>query len=43
MRKPRDLFKKIRDAKGRFHENILTIKNRNGMDLTEAEDIKKCR
>ena len=41
MRKPRDLFKKIRDTKGRFHENILTIKNRNGMDLTEAEDIKK--
>ena len=41
MRKPRDLFKKIRDTKGRFHENILTIKNRNGMYLTEAEDIKK--
>ena len=38
MGKTRDLFKKIRDAKGRFHENILTIKNRNGMDLTEADE-----
>ena len=37
----RDLFKKIRDIKGIFHANIGTIKNRNGMDLTEAEDIKK--
>ena len=41
MGKPRDLVKKITDTKGRFHENILTIKNRNSMDLTEAEDIKK--
>ena len=41
MRKTRDLFKKIRDTKGTFHAKIGTIKNRNGMDLTEAEDIKK--
>ena len=41
MGKTRDLFKKIRDTKGIFHANIGTIKNRNGMDLTEAEDIKK--
>ena len=41
MGKPRDLVKKITDTKGRFHENILTIKNRNSMDLTEAEDIEK--
>ena len=41
MGKPRDLFKKIRDTKGQFHENIVTIKNRNGMDLTEAENIMK--
>ena len=39
--KTRDLFKKIRDIKGTFHAKIGTIKNRNGMDLTEAEDIKK--
>ena len=39
--KTRDLFKKIRDTKGAFHANIGTIKYRNGMDLTEAEDIKK--
>ena len=39
--KTRDLFKKIRDTKGTFHVNIGTIKARNGMDLTEAEDIKK--
>ena len=39
--KTRDLFKKIRDAKGTFHENVVTIKDRNGMDLTEAQDIKK--
>ena len=39
--KTRDLFKKIRDAKGTFHENVGTIKDRNDMDLTEAEDIKK--
>ena len=41
MRKTRDLFKKIRDPKGIFHANVGTIKERNGMDLTEAEDIKK--
>ena len=41
MGKTRDLFKKIRDTKGTFHANRGTIKNRNGMDLTEAEDIKK--
>ena len=40
-RKTRDLFKKIRDTKGRFHAKMGTIKDRNGMDLTEAEDIKK--
>ena len=43
MGKTRDLFKKIRDIKGRFHAKIGTIKDRNGMDLTEAEDIKKRR
>ena len=36
-----DLFKKIRDTKGTFHAKMGSIKNRNGMDLTEAEDIKK--
>ena len=41
MEKSRDLFKKIRDTKGIFHANMTTIKDRNGMDLTEAEDIKK--
>ena len=41
MGKTRDLFKKIRDSKGMFHAKMGTIKNRNGMDLTEAEDIKK--
>ena len=41
MGKSRDLFKKIRDIKGIFHANMGTIKDRNGMDLTEAEDIKK--
>ena len=41
MGKPRDLFKKIRDTKGNFHAKLGTIKDRNGMDLTEAEDIKK--
>ena len=41
MGKTRDLFKKIRDTKGTFHANMGTIKDRNGMDLTEAEDIKK--
>ena len=39
--KTRDLFKRIRDAKGSFDVKIGTIRNRNGMDLTEAEDIKK--
>ena len=41
MGKTRDLFKKIRDTKGAFHAKMETIKDRNGMDLTEAEDIKK--
>ena len=41
MGKTRDLFKKIRDAKGTFHAKMGTIKDRNGMDITEAEDIKK--
>ena len=41
MGKTRDLFKKIRDTKGTFHAKISSIKDRNGMDLTEAEDIKK--
>ena len=41
MGKTRDLFKKIRDTKGAFHAKMGTIKYRNGMDLTEAEDIKK--
>ena len=41
MRKTRDLFKKIRDIKGTFHAEMGTAKDRNGMDLTEAEDIKK--
>ena len=41
MRKTRDLFKKIRDTKRTFHAKMSTIKDRNGMDLTEAEDIKK--
>ena len=40
MGKIRDLFKKIRDTMGTFHAKIGTIKDRNGMDLTEAEDIK---
>ena len=39
--KPRDLFKQIRDTKGTFHAKMGTIKDRNGVDLTEAEDIKK--
>ena len=43
MGKTRDLFKKIRDTKGTFHARMGTIKDRNGMDLTEAEDIKKRR
>ena len=41
MGKTRDLFKKIRDIKGTFHAKMGTIKDRNSMDLTEAEDIKK--
>ena len=41
MGKTRDLFEKIRDTEGKFHAKIGTIKDRNGMDLTEAEDIKK--
>ena len=41
MGKTRDLFKKIRDNKGIFHAKMGSIKDRNGMDLTEAEDIKK--
>ena len=41
MGKTGDLFKKIRDTKGVFHAKIGTVKDRNGMDLTEAEDLKK--
>ena len=41
MGKTRDLFKKIRDTKGIFHAEMDSIKDRNGMDLSEAEDIKK--
>ena len=41
MGKTRDLFKKIRDSKGTFHAKMDSIKDRNGRDLTEAEDIKK--
>ena len=40
MRKTRGLFKKIRDAKGTFHAKVGSVKSRNGMDLTEEEDIK---
>ena len=43
MGKSRDLLKKIGDTKGTFHEKMGSIKDRNGMDLTEAEDIKKWR
>ena len=43
MGKTRDLFKKIRDTKGTFHAKMGSIKDKNGMDLTEAEDIKKCQ
>ena len=43
MGKTRDLFKKIRDTKGTFHAKSGSIKDRNGRDLTEAEDIKKRR
>ena len=41
IRKTQDLFKKIRDTKGTFHAKMSSIKDRNGMDLTEAEDIQK--
>ena len=41
MGKTRHLFKKVRDTKGTFHAKMHSIKDRNGMDLTEAEDIKK--
>ena len=41
MEKTRDLFKKIRDTKGTFHAKMGSIKDRNGRDLTEAEDMKK--
>ena len=41
MGKTRDLFKKIRDTKGTFHAKMATIKDRNGTDLTKAQDIKK--
>ena len=41
MGKTKDLFKKIRDTKGIFHAKMGSVKDRNGMDLTEAEDIKK--
>ena len=41
MGQTRDLFKKIRDTKGTFHATMGSLKDRNGMDLTEAEDIKK--
>ena len=41
MEKTRDVFKKIRDTKGTFHAKMGTIQDRNGMDLTQAEDIKK--
>ena len=41
MRKTRDLFKKIRDTKGKFHAKMGTIKDKDGMDPTEAEDIRR--
>ena len=41
MRKTRNLFKKIRNSKGKFHAKMSTIRDRNGVDLPEAEDIKK--
>ena len=43
MGKTRDLFKKTGDTKGTFHAKMGTINDRNGMDLTEAEDIKRCQ
>ena len=42
MGKTRDLFKKIRDTKGTFHAKMDSIEDKNGVDLTEAEDIKRC-
>ena len=41
MGKTKDLFKKIRDTKGTFHAKMASIKDRNGMDLTEAEDVRR--
>ena len=41
MGKTRDLFKKVRDTKGTFHAKLILMKDRHGMDLTEAEDIKR--
>ena len=41
MKKTRDFFKKIRDTKGTFHAKMSTIKDRNGMDLTETKDVKR--
>ena len=43
MRKPRNVSKKIRDTKGTYHAKMGTIKDTNGMDLTKAEDVKKCQ
>ena len=43
MRKTRDFYKKIRDTKGTYHAKMGTIKDTNGMDLTEAEEVKKCQ
>ena len=43
MGKIRDLFRKIKDTKGTFHAKMGTIKDTNGMDLTKAEDVKKCQ
>ena len=41
MKKTRDLFKKVKDTKGKFHANMGSIKDRNGMDLTEAEEVAR--
>ena len=43
QQRTRDLFKKIRNTKGMFHAKMGSIKDRNGMDLTEAEDFKRCK
>ena len=43
MQKTRNLFKEIRDTKGTYHAKMGTIKDTNGMDLTKAEDVKKCQ